>query len=158
MKRLFFLIVLCTCSVFAQFKDESPVKPNVSDGMLDQSPNFVLGLFDPAKFSMHHTYSLSYTTGGGNALALGVYTNSMMYKFADNLDLQVDASLVQSPYSTLGKNFQNSISGLYLSRAALNYSPLKNMNISILFQRYPESSSYFNRGYGFSPFYGVLGN
>jgi hypothetical protein len=159
MKKLLFLMVLFACTAFAQFKDESPIKPSIADGMIDQSPDFVLGLFDASKFSMHHSYSLSYTSGGGNAMALGVYTNSMMYRFADNLDVQVDASLVQSPYSTLGKNFQNSISGIYLNRAAINYSPLKNMNISILYQHFPESS-FYNRGYGYgySPFYGVLGN
>jgi hypothetical protein len=159
MKKLFLLIVLLACVAFAQFKDESPIKPSIADGMIDRSPDFVLGLFDASKFSMHHSYSLSYQTSGSNALALGVYTNSMMYKFAENLDVQVDASLVQSPYSTFGKNYQNSINGIYLSRAALNYTPFKDFHISLLYQHVPESSFYYGRdAFGYSPFYGVLGN
>ena len=36
--------------------------------------------------------------------------------------VQLDASFVTSPYSSLGKDFQNSIQGIYVSRAAFNLS------------------------------------
>ena len=162
MKKLLFIIAFFSCVSFAQFKDETPLKPSIVDGMVDRSPNFILGFFDADKFSMHHSYSMSYTTGGGEALALGVYTNSMMYKFTDNLNVQVDASLVHSPYSTFGKDVQNNINGIYLSKAALNYAPSKDFHVSLLYQKVPQTGYY---GYGFgrnmfgnSAFYDFMGN
>jgi hypothetical protein len=44
---------------------------------------------------------------------------------------------VNSPYSTLGKNFQNNINGIYLSRAAINYKPFKDVSISLQYRNLP---------------------
>ena len=82
-------------------------------------------------------------------MALGVYTNNMFFKVADNMNFQIAASVVNSPYNSFGNNFTKSINGVYLSHAQFNYSPTKDMKISIGY-----SSSPFNYyGYGFSPFY-----
>ncbi len=159
------LVVFFSCVGFAQFKDETVLKPSIVDGMVDRSPNFILGFFDASKFSMHHTYSMSYMSGGGDALALGVYTNSMMYKFADNLNVQVDASLVHTPYSTFGTQAQNNINGIYLSRASLNYTPFKDFHVSLLYQKVPQTGMFgygydgFGRSmFGGSSFYDFMGN
>jgi hypothetical protein len=88
---------------------------------------------------------------GGLGMALGVYTNSMSYKFSDNLNVQTDISIVNSPYNNFSKNFQNNINGIYLSRAALNYKPFKDMSISIQYRNLP-ASLYLNNWSRYSPF------
>jgi hypothetical protein len=133
--------------MFCQFKDTNIFKPSVKDGMIDESPGFILGIFNSSKFSMHHSYSMSYTSFGKEGIALGVYTNSMQYNFTDNLNVQLDASLVHSPYSSLGRNFQNSINGIYIDRAQLNYHPFDNVTVMLQYRKLPYSS-YFG-GYDY---------
>ncbi len=153
MKKLFLVLFMLTFCSFAQFRDAEGIKPSLNDEMIDKSPNFILGFFDASKFSMKHSYSLSYNSFGSNSMALGVYTNSMMYQFRDNLNLQVDASVVHSPYNSFGKNFQNDINGVYLSRAELNYSPAKDMNISIMYRNIPSSQYLYGDRLGRNPYY-----
>jgi hypothetical protein len=110
---------------------------------------------------MNHQLSMSYSAFGSNGVALGVYTNSMLYNFSDNLNIQTDISLVNSPYSTLGQDFQNNLNGIYLSRAAINYKPWKDVYISLQYRQLPYYSPYssyygnsmFNRS-GYDPFWG----
>ncbi len=154
MKKIFIILLLSNVMVFAQFKDQKII-PDIKGSITNNSPSQnILGFFNPNNFSMKHSISLSYATAGGNAISLGVYTNSMMYKFSDKLNIQVDASLVNSPYSSFGKEFSNQINGIYLSKAEVNYQPSDNFKMSIRFSQYP--GNYLSpRGYysGYSPFY-----
>ena len=81
----------------------------------------------------------------------------MMYKFTDKLDVQLDASLVHSPYSTFGKNFQDNINGIYIDRAQINYTPWDNVKVMLQYRNIPYS---YYSGYGmyetnpFNMFYG----
>lgn len=149
MKKIFvILITLFTITGFAQFKDPGFPTSSVKDGIITQPSNSLFGFLNSENFSMHHSYSLSYSSFGSNGLALGVYTNSMNFEFANNLNLQVDASLVHSPYSTFGKDVQNSINGIYLSRAALNYKPWDDVYISVQYRQLPAYASPFRGYYG----------
>jgi hypothetical protein len=134
----------------AQFKEELNNKTSIREGFLskDLSSN-IFGFIDPSKFSMNHSVSMSYSAFAGQGVAMGVYTNSMRYDFNSNLNVQVDASIVNSPYNTLGDGFKNSINGIYLSRAAINYKPSENTAISIQFRQGP--GAYYNSYY--SPYY-----
>ncbi|HSP89036.1 MAG TPA: hypothetical protein VLN45_12945, partial [Ignavibacteriaceae bacterium] len=101
---------------------------------------------------------MSYSSFGNNGVALGVYTNSMLYNFSDNLNIQTDISFVNSPYSTLGQDFQNNLNGIYLSRAAINYKPWKDVAVSLQYSQLPYYSPYsrysnYNR-LGYNPFWG----
>ncbi len=87
-------------------------------------------------------------------MALGVYTNSMAYKFSDVLKLETDISIVNSPYNTFGNDFSKQINGVYLSRAQLTYKPSDKMNIFIQYQNIPAGMYPYGYGYGgYSPFY-----
>lgn len=162
MKKLsiLFIIVLTTIN-FAQFKDSGFPEATVKDGIVNNnnSGSSLFGIFNSNNFQMNHSYSLSYASFGNQGLALGVYTNSMFFKVMDNMNIQADVSLVHSPYSSLGKNFQNSLNGIYLSKAAFNYKPFKDFQISIQYQRLP--NNYYNPYYSpygynrFNDFYGA---
>jgi len=153
MKKILFLIVFCFSSVaFSQLKDQIGEKPSIYEGITNHSaPSLILGFFNPNNFKMSHSYNLSYSSFSNNGLALGVYTNSMFYKFNDKLNVQVDASLMHSPYNTFGKEFSNQINGLYISKAALNYRPFKDFQINVQYRRLP--FNYYNGYYnGYSRF------
>lgn len=147
--KLLFSIVLFSVCLFAQFKDTKPV--NIREGIVkNENSSTFLGFFNPQNFSMHHSLSMSYSAGSNYGLALGIYTNTMGYKFTDNLNIEVDASLVNSPYSTFGDSFAKQINGLYLSRVSLNYQPTESTSVSLQFNQSP--FGYYS-GYYNSPFY-----
>lgn len=154
-KILLFAVALASINCFSQFKDKNIFKPSIQEGMINNNtPSLMLGFINPENFSMSHSYSMSYTTSGNNGLALGVYTNTLRYKFAENFNMQVDASLVHSPYSSFGKNYQNQINGIYLSGAQLNYQPWKDVNISLQYRNIP--GGFYNDFYGSNRFSGGL--
>jgi len=151
MKNLLIVLFICiSLSAYAQYKDPGFPTSHVSDGIISPNSNSLFGFLNSDNFIMRHSFNMSYSSFAGQGLALGVYTNSLMYKFSDNLNVQVDASIVNSPYSTLGRDFQKSINGIYLSRAAINYMPWKDVFISFQYRNLP--FNYYN------PFYGSYGN
>ena len=147
-----FFVLLGFSVVNAQYKSDLDKTMDIRSSILNSGggSNFLSNLFSPENFQMHQSVSMSYSAlGGGQGMALGVYTNNMFFKVADNMNFQIAASVVNSPYNSFGNNFTKSINGVYLSHAQFNYSPTKDMKISIGY-----SSSPFNYyGYGFSPFY-----
>ncbi|MBZ0200315.1 MAG: hypothetical protein K8H86_10635 [Ignavibacteriaceae bacterium] len=149
MKKIFLIMIaFFTAAGFAQFKDPGFPTSNVKDGIITQPSSSLFGFLNSENFSMHHSYSLSYSSFGSNGLALGVYTNSMNFNFSNNLDVQVDASLVHSPYSSFGNDAQNNINGIYLSRAALNYRPWDDVYISVQYRQLPAYASPYGSYYG----------
>ena len=161
MKKYIFTILLFLTGInLAQFKEQIENRPSIHDGLIrSETPSMILGFINPDNFRMNHTYNLSYSMFGNQGLALGVYTNSMFYKFSDKLNIEVDASLVNSPYNTFGKDFTSQINGIYLSKAALNYKPWDNFQINVQYNSYPSGYyspfNYWNSGYrGYDSWYG----
>jgi hypothetical protein len=153
MKNLIVIIVaVLSLNVMAQFRESTGANTNVKDGIISNNYNStpLFGFLNSENFSMNHSFSLSHSMMGEHGISLGVYTNSMMYRFSENLNVQVDASLVHSPYSTFGQNFQDNINGLYISKAALNYQPWKDVQISVQYRQLPYNYYYMNPygGYG----------
>lgn len=146
MKKAVVIVVLFAVACFGQMKKNGSDTPNIMNGIISQNSAPLLGFLNSENFSMNHTFNMSYSAFAGEGLALGVYTNSMMYKFAPNLNVQLDASFMHSPYSTLGKDFQNNISGFYISKAAINYQPWKDVHINLQYRQIPYS--YYNSYYG----------
>ncbi len=153
MKKYILIILAFTAvSINAQFKDPAFTTESPKNGITGNSSNSLFGFLNTDNFSMHHSIGMSYSSFAGQGISLASYTNSMMYKFSDNMNIQLDASIVTSPYSSLGKDFQNSLQGIYISRAAFNYRPSDNLFITIQYQNYPN--------YFYSPYsrYGNFGN
>lgn len=142
------MAALLATSAFSQFKEKAEARPSVSESMVRADDSgLMFGWFDPNRLTMHHTYSLSYQSLGGKGLSLGVYTNSLMYKFSELLDFQADISLMHSPFNSFGDKMRNDLSGIFLSRAQLNYRPSDNMLFQIQFRQLPPL--YWLGGYGY---------
>ncbi len=147
---LFILSVISSVSV-AQFKDGDKNSTTIRETITNYSPSgFFTSFFNPNKLAMKHSIDMSYSAFGGNGVAVSTYTNSMFFKFNDNLNIEVDASLVTSPYSSFGNEHQKSINGIYLTRAQLNYKMSENSNLMIQYYSMPQGT-YHNSYY--SPFY-----
>lgn len=133
----------------AQFKTKMNDEPNVSQSLVRSDDSGLLfGWFDPGKLKMAQSFSMSYQTVGQNGFTLGVYTNSLSYQVSEPLSLQMDVSVMHSPYSSIGGDFAKSLSGVYLSRAELNYRPSDNTLFQIQFRQLPASLYYGGYGYG----------
>lgn len=150
MKRiLLFVFLFVSISTFAQFKEEIENEISIRKGVFNENPSgLFLDFFTSENFNMSHSVDMSYSTFGGNGVALGVYTNTMAFQFSDRLHLEVDASLVNTPYNSYGDEFTKSVNGIYLSRAQLNYKLSEDSNITLIYRQVPYSRSYY-----YSPFY-----
>ncbi len=146
-KTVLFLILGMVISVNAQFKNTPSPFANIKSGMIRQpASSFILGFLNSENLRMNHSFSLSYSSFGNQGLALGIYTNTLSYKFSNKLNFFLQTSIVSAPYSTLGKDFTNRINGIYIRSARLNYQPTKNTAISIEFSNDP-TRYYYNPYY-----------
>ncbi len=143
-KFIYIFLFISTTFTFGQFKGDENKKLDINSGILSENPlGSIFNFINPENFSMSHTFGMSYSSFGNNGVALGVYTNHLAYQFSEKFNVEVDASLVNSPYSTLGDSFSKSINGVYIDRARINYSPSKDFNVSLMFSNSPYS--YYNR-------------
>ena len=135
---LFALTLISSACAFSQFKRTAEDEPKVSDSFIrPESDADLLSFFNPDNFKMRQSFSMNYMTMGGQGLSLAMYTNSMMYKFSNNLDARVDVSLQSSPFSTFDQRLQSSLTGVYLNRAEINYHPSDNMLLRLSYQKVP---------------------
>jgi hypothetical protein len=141
----------------AQFKRTPSEEPKVSSSIIAPSTSSDwFRLLSLENLQMRQSYSMSYMTSSGFGLALGRYTNSMFYRISDKVDAQLDLTLQHSPYSTLDQRLQNSLGGLFVDRAQINYRPTDNMLFSISYRQIPWSYFSYYLPYGFySPYRGL---
>lgn len=153
MKKIILFILFTSVVSFGQFKGDESKNVDLRPGILSDNPiGSIFSFIDMSKFSMNHSFGMSYSSFGNNGMALGVYTNKIAYEFNEDLSFQLNTSFVNSPYNTLGENFTKSINGVYIDNARINYHPSDKFNISLQFSNRPYGyyNGYSRRGY--SPF------
>jgi hypothetical protein len=143
------LILLVPAAGIAQFKSQAD-QPSASESLTRplNSINSFLGLLNPDNFSMHHNFAYSFLSSGGSALSVASYTNTMFYKFSDPLNVRFDVTMQGTPFGAASA-YQNSLSGVFLSRAELNYKPWENVFIRLEYNHLPAGfySSYYDPWY-----------
>ncbi len=143
------LVLLVPAIALTQFKSQAD-QPSASENLIRplSSINSFLGLLNPDNFSMHHSFSYSYLSGGGMGLSLASYTNTMLYRFSDPLNVRFDVTMQATPLGT-SSPYQNSLNGIYLSRAELNYRPWQNVFIRLEYNHLPAGfyQSYYDPWY-----------
>jgi hypothetical protein len=153
------LLLIISASVFGQFRDDGSQKHSVKEGIISEDQNYLFGFINPDNFLMRHSFNVSYSTFAGQGVSLTSYTNSMFYRLMDNLNVQLDVSVVHSPYSTLGDTFQKNISGIYISNASVNYRPWKDFSVHLQYRNMPFGYGYYNPYFNYySPFIGGIQN
>jgi hypothetical protein len=161
MKRILVLgfLTLFANLAGAQFRPGTGIpsddKPSSTvDAMSGHGDDFFSRLFDPARFNMQQTYTMSFVSGGGQSTGLGIFTNTFAYRASQDLLISADLSAVYSPFSTLGSKFQQSLNGVYLSSARMDWKLSDHSSLRIEYNGMPYGSSYFSPyGYYNSPFF-----
>jgi len=134
-----------------------------------RSSNIGLGLGGLLQdFNMSHSYSMTFSSMGGNYQNINAYTNTMHLKFSDDLSGRVDLSLLHSPFGsrTMYGSNEGLNSEIIIENAQINYQLSENSTISFQFRQMPADYGYgYGSGYGagsmYSPFsnsYGIRGN
>jgi hypothetical protein len=153
--RTTIVLLIFNSIAVCQFRSQPEARSSAGESLLRPDDGGLLfGWFDPSRLTIHNSYSLSYTTSGGKGYSLGELTSNIAYQISNPLSVQFDVSLMHSPFNNLGGNFANDVSGIYLTRAALNYQPSKNMLLQIQYQQLP--AMYWLNNYdrfGFMPMY-----
>ena len=112
----------------------------------------IMSLFDPSRFSMNHSFSMSMLSMNSQSIGVASYTNNMNFLLRDNLQLHTYVTFMQP--NMISSNTPNpySNSQLYFN-TALDYSPTENTHFQVSFGNYPMYSRYqtspfqLNRGY-----------
>lgn len=152
MKKLFIVLLFSASILSAQFKDELNKPVDIKSGVYNKNLNSLFSLFGIQDFSMNHSFGMSFSTFGAGSYAIGSYTNSMKFTFSDKLNLKADFSIINSPYSSFGKDFANQINGVYIDRIQMNYKVSDNMSVKVQYSNNP--FNYYSSFYsGYSPFY-----
>lgn len=133
-----------TGKISAQYKtiDDRSSSSSRSQG------NLLLGFIDPGKFSMRHSFNANVFTTTGGTVSLTSYINSMNYSFSKDLNVSADVKVQFSPFasSSLGTGYssalQKNLSGIFLSRASVNYQISDNAFINLEYRRLDESDYY----------------
>lgn len=151
MKYLLILLLslVIVNSGYSQFKPIEKKTPYTA-----QTGNLILGFFNPKNFTMSHSFNVSMLSSSYGNLSLATYTNTMNYQFSKKLSVSADVSMQYSPFasSVYGTGYSNQLqkdySGLFLSRASVDYKISDNSFIKF------EYRNVQNDPYGYNPFYG----
>jgi len=132
------VLIVVSFTAAGQFRSQPEARSSATESMIRQDDGGLLfGWFDPGRLTIRNNYSLSYTTSGGKNFSLSTLTSSLAYQISNPLSVMFDVSLVHSPFNNLGGNFTKSISGVYLSRAELNYRPSYDLMLRIQYRQLP---------------------
>ena len=141
------LILFVAIASNAQFRpgiqvEEKPA--STLDAMRGDGDSFISRLFSADRFRMNQTYSLSFMSGGGQSVSMSSFTNTFSYKATDDLFISADVTALYSPYSSLGRDHANSLNGIYLSNARLDWKLSESSFLRISYTKAPYNSSMFD--------------
>lgn len=117
-----------------------------------QSDNSIMSLFDPSRFTMNHSFSMSMMSVGKQSIGIASYTNNMNFALRNNLRLQTFVTLMQPNMLSAQSPSPYANSQVYYN-ATLNYQPFENTNFQVSLGNYPRynnqlaSPFIYNRGY-----------
>jgi len=130
---IFVLFTILTASVFGQFRRDVP-NTNIRESIAGRTE--YSSLFDPNRYQMSHSFSMSILSMGGSPVSVGAYTNSFSFALSPNLILNTQVSLVQPSMGGINNQGQ-----LYYN-VGVDYQPSKNSSFSFKINNYP---TYYQR-------------
>ena len=142
--------ILCG-SLLGQLKSQVP-KQNVGAMITGNNLSTIVPLLDPSRFDMHHSFSMSTMSLGGQAMNVAAYTNIMTYELNHNLHLGTRFSLVQ-PTGMMGPGNYGLNNTQFLYDANLQYRPSENTLIEFKMSNRPYYNRYNHHRLEYHPFY-----
>lgn len=103
-------------------------------GAANAAGDFLGDLFSPEHFRMSHSYEVSATSFGGDAMSMGMYTNTMRWQFNSAWAARMDVSVANS---FTGNAFGEDRTRVFLRNAEVAYRPSENMQFRLQVQQSP---------------------
>jgi hypothetical protein len=122
----------------AQFRETAQQNRSVQTQLYDSgsaATNALQSLFGAEHFRMSHSYQASFSSFGGNAASMGMYTNSMMWQFNSDWAARMDVS-VAHPF-TRGSAFGRQETEVFIRNAEVAYEPSDNFQVRMQIQQSP---------------------
>ena len=116
----------------------------------DIGGDFFNKLFSAEHFQMSHSYEASFSSFGGNASSMGMYTNSMMWQFNSKLAARVDVSVAHSLMGGAAGFQQDRSPRVFLRNAEVAYRPTENMEFRFQVRQSPYGR--YMGPYGYNPY------
>lgn len=146
------LLVFLTTALIAnaQFREDLSYQPEEYTTAVTSSQHSGPGNWmNLLNMTMSHSYSMSFSSYGGQMQNMNAYTNHMFFDVSDRLKAQVDVSLLHSPFGNSFMNNNNSLgTQIIIDQARLDYQLSPNARISFQFSQRP---AYYGHG-AYSPF------
>ena len=107
---------------------------------------------------MNHSFNVSMVNSSYGNVSLTSYLNSMNYQVNDRFNISADVKVQYSPFADnrLGASssqaLQRNLSGLFLSRASLNYKISDNSFINFEYRNIDQSDYMYNNYNPFNPY------
>ena len=136
-------IAFFTAAVYASDPQQTHFYTSNSD-VFRKPSGFLDALFDPSKFSMSHSYSLSFFSMGNQSLNQGLYLNTMRYQLSDPLRAELRVGFLHQPFGST-MNASNGMNGKVFIHEALVEYKKKDFSFSMSYHAYPNSMM----GYGY---------
>jgi hypothetical protein len=137
------IIILIIVSVLSAQDYVSRQLPFTKETMLGN--NTSSSLLNPSRFSMRQSYSMSYSSFGGESDLSGLYLNRMTYQFEVPLTLQIDVGLFHKPmalFSDMPGNDGEKPAVLGIPHARLTWQPSEKFMMSV--EYFQQQSGYSN--------------
>jgi hypothetical protein len=113
-------------------------EPGFTLGTLQGKGSSGLFFFDPSRFGMQQSYSVSFSSSGAGSHSSGVYLNTLSYDFGIPLRLEVDVGMYNMFYSNFGNqmlqermNQGGHAPQFLLPRVGLEYQPTENVMLML---------------------------
>lgn len=121
----------------AQLRKDQNKRSELS-GPIMKDPSDGANLGNLFNMQMDHSYSMMFSSFGGQMQNMNAYTNTMHFFFSEKLTGRLDLSVLHSPF---GNSFNSTGEGMnpqfMIRNAELNYEISDNSNLRIQFQQVP---------------------
>ena len=143
---LIFLILALSISLSAQSLRQSDLGSS-GDAIGESRMDNKFSLFDLSRFEMHHSYSISYFSSGGQGTTIGMYINSIRYRISNPLTLNVSLAWMHQPGNLLARDrgTPTDYGSIYPS-FSLEYRPSSSFLLQVEYRSvpaYPYSNGYY---------------
>lgn len=133
----------------AQLRKDQGNSSELTGPIVKQNPSEGANWGNLFNMQMDHSYSMMFSSFGGQVQNLNAYTNTMRFFFSEDLTGRVDLSVLHSPFGNSFMSNNNDPNAQFMIRnAELNYQINEKSNIYIQFRQVP------GYGYGQNPVYG----
>ncbi len=139
--KILTLCILVSClfqSVTAETLVDKPESTSPMNTIGTTRVDSKFSLFDPNRFSMQQSYSLSYLSYNGQGRTIGLYLNSMKYQLSSSLKLNVTLGWLHQPSRVFTRNDRGvNDYGHIMPNVRLLYQPSDNFLFQISFESIP---------------------